>query len=266
MDKAKLMLAVRCYGDSNQPNLVLLHGFLGDKADWHDLMPRLSRHFHCVCIDLPGHGASPHIELVSPGFEQVAQLIQQTLAGIHIDKFHLLGYSLGGRIALHLAKLFPAQLLSVTLESCHPGLTIEAEKHARLQSDKKWHQLLTTCPISTFLARWYQQGVFADLSKVARSRLIERRQHNNPAALGAIYLATSLGLQQDLSIIPNQSAIKWHYFVGKDDSKFSSLAQAWQQQASITLNYFDNVGHNVHLANGQAFCERLIQQLIQDTQ
>lgn len=264
MDKAELILSSRCYGHSFKPALVLLHGFLGSKQDWDALMPSLSQHFHCVCLDLPGHGESPSVALEQPGFVQVARLIRRTLSTLKIDHFHLLGYSLGGRIALHLAQLMPENMMSVTLESCHHGLSNEVQRAERINNDKLWDNRLQNLSIDAFLTLWYRQGVFTDLTADARVQLIERRRHNDTTALRSVYLATSLGFQQDLSLIPNQSITPWHYFVGKNDNKFSSLAENWRSKAAITLHYFENAGHNVHLADGEAFCHTLIQHLLKD--
>lgn len=256
------MLASRCYGQPTNPCLVLLHGLLGDKQDWQDLMPRLSQHVYCVCLDLPSHGDSPSLALPSPGFMQVASLIRRTLTALNIETFHLLGYSLGGRIALHLAQLMPQQILSVNLESCHPGLTSQALREQRLHSDKQWHERMLQMSLNEFLNLWYRQTVFSDLSDSARAQLIQRRSHNKLAALQQIYLPTSLGLQQDLSCLPHQLGVPWHYYVGGQDDKFAALATAWQQRAPLTLHRFEHGGHNIHLSCCDAFCTTLIEQLI----
>ncbi|MCE9680125.1 2-succinyl-6-hydroxy-2,4-cyclohexadiene-1-carboxylate synthase [Shewanella sp. AS1] len=258
------MLATRCYGLVEKPTLLLLHGFLGDKDDWQALMPRLSQRFYCICMDLPGHGDSPALPLPSPGFEQVAQQIQSSLSDLGVERFHLLGYSLGGRIALHLLPLMGEAILSITLESCHPGLASDALRRERLTQDNQWNERLQQVSIEAFLDLWYQQGVFADLSDKQRQQLIARRRYNKIQGLSAIYLPTSLGQQQELIHLPNQYPIAWHYLVGKDDTKFSALAAKWQTQAPIQLHYFDNAGHNVHLAQGEAFCHTLEAILLKD--
>ena len=195
------MLASSCYGDPSKPALLLLHGFLGDKQDWQALIPSLSLHFYCICLDLPGHGNSPSIKLDKPGFIAVSQLIEHTLAALNVSSFHLLGYSLGGRIALHIVQLMPEQVLSVTLESCHYGLDSQALRDDRLENDKLWDEQLQNLTMTEFLSLWYRQGVFADLTDNARAQLIKRRSNNTAAGLRSIYLATSLGRQQNLSLI-----------------------------------------------------------------
>ncbi|MGL5359595.1 MAG: alpha/beta fold hydrolase, partial [Shewanella sp.] len=203
------MATLARYGDSSLPALVLLHGLLGTKADWLPLLPRLSQHFHCVCLDLPGHGehqpALTEADMVA-GFDFCVQDILARLDALHLSQFHLYGYSLGGRIALQLAKAYPERLNSLLLESCHPGLTSAKERAARAENDAMWAERLVKLPTQDFLTLWYQQPVFADMSPEQRQRTIAMRQSmldSHPqTALKAIYLATSLAAQAPLWQVP----------------------------------------------------------------
>ncbi len=258
------MLALSCYGDKAKPALVMLHGFLGNQADWQSIVVHLTEHFYCVCVDLPGHGQSPTISLLTPGFEQIAEQIQIAIDALAIEKYHLLGYSLGGRIALHLARDHADKLLSLCVESCHPGLDSAEEKLLRGKSDLDWSHKLASLPIDEFLSLWYQQGVFAELSIEARQQLINKRSHNNQAGLLSIYLASSLAEQTNLWDLPNLIKITCHYIVGRHDSKFLALATRWQQVAPINVHAVELAGHNVHLAAPIDYSRKLIQLLTED--
>ncbi|AQS35518.1 2-succinyl-6-hydroxy-2,4-cyclohexadiene-1-carboxylate synthase [Shewanella psychrophila] len=260
------MLALTCHGDKANPALVMIHGFLGSGADWTPLLPELTRYFYCICIDLPGHGNSPALSLDTPGFYRVAAEIHQSISALHINMYHLLGYSLGGRISLHIARQNSEQILSLHMESSHPGLTTASDKEVRLRNDKMWNSRLTSLNLNEFLNAWYQQGVFSELSVVARQALVEKRSKNSAQALQSIYLATSLAVQEDLSQLPNQISAPCHYYVGKDDSKFLALALNWQDQSSLTVHQFDRAGHNIHLAAANKFCQQLILQLTETPQ
>jgi len=260
------MLALSDHGDSRKPALVMLHGFLGSKNDWDTVLPDLLPHFYCICIDLPGHGQSSALPAGASGFEQVASTIQTSLNSLSIDKYHLLGYSLGGRIALHLAQAYPDNLLSLSLESSHPGLQSVAERQARAQSDHVWSEKLSSVPIESFLSLWYQQGVFAELTESQRQALIQKRSRNNSEALLTVFEPTSLAKQRDLWQLPSQLQLPCHYFVGENDSKFSALASRWASQVSIQVHSIVDAGHNVHLASPTLFCRLLIKHLIEDAQ
>ncbi|MGI2170154.1 2-succinyl-6-hydroxy-2,4-cyclohexadiene-1-carboxylate synthase [Shewanella sp. MF05960] len=254
------MVIIRRFGHPSLPALVMLHGFLGSKDDWSTLMPSLSQHFHCICIDLPGHGANT-LALASPGFSQVAAHIVAKVSELGINQFHLLGYSLGGRIALHIAQDFPNALLSLTLESAHPGLIDDIQRDARAKSDLLWAKKLQQLTITAFLSLWYQQTVFNDLSKIHKQQLIALRNNNNPQRLNNCYLATSLSLQQDCRAVLNQLSCPCFYLYGEDDSKFAQVAKDWQAQyrnAKLILQPLAAAGHNIHSLHPRLFSDTLL--------
>ncbi|SHI21535.1 2-succinyl-6-hydroxy-2,4-cyclohexadiene-1-carboxylate synthase [Ferrimonas marina] len=254
-------LAVTRWGQPECPPLVLLHGFLGSADDWQPVASQLGQHFHCHAIDLPGHGQSRDIQLgPPPAFDEVVQRLLARLSAL--PAFHLLGYSLGGRIALHLAQQLdqqaPQRLLSLTLESAHPGLTEAEQKQQRLTADQQWHDRLQQLPLHKFLEQWYRQGVFADLAPARRQAMIQARRGNDPQALSALYLGTSLGHQQDLRTLASTRPLT--LLTGERDSKFTALGQAWAAQYP-TLNHrvITGAGHNIHATAPQAFAQALLQ-------
>ncbi|MEZ9594307.1 2-succinyl-6-hydroxy-2,4-cyclohexadiene-1-carboxylate synthase [Shewanella sp. 10N.261.52.F9] len=254
------MLSYCCSGNANAPAVVFLHGFLGSKDDWSEIILQLKDDFYCISIDLPGHGDNKVIsayELPTPGFNRCAELVAATLSSLNISQFHLVGYSLGGRIALHIAKLYPEQLLSLVLESCHPGLESKADKIARKQNDSAWANKLSTLPISEFLQLWYQQAVFNNLTTTEQHALVLKRSHNNPLVLANCYQATSLAEQGNLWNIPSQLKVASHFIAGHQDSKFMALAKRWQEQQPLSLHCINASGHNVHLAAPQPFSNKL---------
>ncbi|WP_299802801.1 2-succinyl-6-hydroxy-2,4-cyclohexadiene-1-carboxylate synthase [uncultured Shewanella sp.] len=256
------MLSYCTSGSIGSPAVVFLHGFLGSKEDWQEIIEQLADDFFCVSIDLPGHGGngiddSNSLKLPTPGFIPCAELIHTTLEQLNVSQYHLVGYSLGGRIALHLARLYPQALLSLTLESCHPGLQELDARTERKANDMAWAQKLQTLPIKDFLALWYQQAVFSDLTKTEREHLIDKRAHNQPLMLGNCYRATSLAEQEDLWDTPSLLPISSHFIAGHQDHKFMALAKRWQQQQPLLLHSIEASGHNVHLAAPQAFAKQL---------
>ncbi|MBV7316315.1 2-succinyl-6-hydroxy-2,4-cyclohexadiene-1-carboxylate synthase [Shewanella sp. NIFS-20-20] len=251
----------QCHGDKSLPPLVLLHGFLGSAADWQDYVGYLSHQCYCICIDLPGHGGSRAVSLPTPGLMPCAELILTLLAQLGIERFHLQGYSLGGRVALHIAKRAPHALLSLHLESCHPGLLSADERATRLAADHLWAQQLLSQPLADFLAAWYQQAVFTDLSTAQRQALIAKRSQNDAAALHHCYCSTSLGLQQNMRAVP--ASLDCHFYAGSDDAKFLALAQQWQQSAGPTCHLISHAGHNIHQAAPRALAHKVLTHIYQ---
>lgn len=94
--------------------LVLLHGFMEDNTIWEDMEPFLSENFTLIKIDLPGHGKSEIIAEVQT-MELMAEEVKRVTDYIGLEKFHLLGHSMGGYTSLAFADKFPEKLKSLTL-------------------------------------------------------------------------------------------------------------------------------------------------------
>ncbi|GIU25977.1 2-succinyl-6-hydroxy-2,4-cyclohexadiene-1-carboxylate synthase [Shewanella sp. MBTL60-007] len=251
------MLSYHTAGKIGAPCVVLLHGFLGSKEDWNEIVEQLGDDFFCVSLDLPGHGASKSAMLPTPGFNQCAELIHTTLKQLNVSQYHLVGYSLGGRIALHLARLHPQALQSLCLESCHPGLQEQTARAERKANDMAWTQKLQTLPIREFLALWYRQAVFSDLTEAEQAKLIDKRARNSALQLLNCYQATSLAEQEDLWDTPSLLSVSCHFIAGYQDHKFMALAKRWQEQQPLSLHSIEASGHNVHLAAPRAFSKQL---------
>lgn len=237
----------------NDTALVLLHGLLGDGNDWQPVIDRLPGH-HCIALDLPGHGQ--HHELRVNDFEQSHQWLCRELASRGIERYLLVGYSLGGRLALYHASREPAGLSGLLLENCHPGLPA-VERAARIAHDESWAERFEREPLADVLEDWYRQGVFADLDEAARARQIARRLGNDGKAVATMLRATSLGKQPDLASWLAQGGLPVTYVSGKRDHKFHQLACLMASQHR-KINHLElDGGHNLHAHQPEAFARLL---------
>ena len=120
-------------GNSQKPALVFLHGFLGSGKSWLKIAQSFSENYFCILPDLPGHGENTKGDLAyALDFDIVTAWLSDLLDQIPVSKVHLVGYSLGGRVALNFACRHPKQILSLTLESANPGIMDESERARRL--------------------------------------------------------------------------------------------------------------------------------------
>ncbi|XBS68617.1 alpha/beta fold hydrolase [Acerihabitans sp. KWT182] len=107
-------------GKAGRPWLIWLHGLLGSGADWAPVLPYFDG-WPQAALDLPGHGAS--CAIAPESFAAVSQGLAHTLASLGIEHYILIGYSLGGRIALyHACRNSPAGLRGLFVEGAHPGV------------------------------------------------------------------------------------------------------------------------------------------------
>ena len=198
---------------------VFLHGFLGTANDWRalcDYLPPLP----CFGIDLPGHGASPF----TPHFCEEMPLFDEPI--------HLIGYSMGGRLAIQYYRRFPERIASLTLLSTHPGLMNEEEKRKRLEGDQQWAKRLMEQDFELFLRDWYAQPIFGGFIPD-----LTARKRQNRASLAQALVSYSLGRQTYCR--PDA-----HYLVGEKDAKFRAL----HPKAAI----IPGSAHAIHLENPQA--------------
>ncbi len=94
--------------------LVAIHGLGSASSAWDLVRPELSKRFEFITLDLPGHGSAFMFANREMNPVRISQIILEELKSIGIDKFHLIGNSLGGWIALEMAAAFPENVLSVT--------------------------------------------------------------------------------------------------------------------------------------------------------
>lgn len=248
-------------GKPGYPWLVFLHGFSGDCREWQVVGEMLSN-YPRLYLDLPGHGGSGNIGVT--GFNEMSTMLTRTLLSYNILNFWLIGYSLGGRIAMFHACQQPKGLLGVTVEGGHPGLQDADARQARLASDRRWATRFRSEPLEKVFADWYQQPVFASLTDAQRDALITLRSQNNGAALAMMLEATSLAVQPDLRTALSARDFTFDYLYGERDEKFAALAA----ELSAVCHAIPNAGHNAHRENPDAVAASLAQKLrlrIKDT-
>jgi pimeloyl-ACP methyl ester carboxylesterase len=104
--------------------LLLLHGIGSTREDFTAVRPQLEEDFDVLAVDLPGHGRSPTLAR-RPTVAALADAVEADLDSMQVDRVHVLGNSLGGRIGLELA----ARGRALSLVAISPsGLNVPAER------------------------------------------------------------------------------------------------------------------------------------------
>lgn len=243
-------------GDSDRPAVVFVHGFLGSSADWKDAMSALGDRVLCIAVDLPGHGASLGLPPEAYTFEGAAHRVLGVLDDLGRERATLVGYSMGGRLALYLALRHPERCAGLFLESASPGLEHEKERATRRAADAERALRLETEDLEEFLHDWYRQPLFASLSRDDESlqRTIETRLRNDPAELAKSLRGMGTGdqppLWQELAGLRAPALA----VAGELDEKFVALSRRMEDSnPRIRTAVVPGVGHNVRVEAPEAY-------------
>ncbi len=233
----------------SSPTVFALHGFLGSGQDFQPIAKDSA--FQLIA---PNLFQGNDFDLSS--FEAVATKIADQMKNTSGKKIFV-GYSLCGRIGLHILKLFPESFDHYVFLSTHPGLNSESEKSERKAIDLLWSQKLHNLSWPDFLAAWNAQPVFTDGSEPQRHEATYNKQQLEKAF---IYL--SLGLQQNMNdvLLKNKSKISW--VVGDKDTKFVSIAEDLKQKKILESYSRIFSGHRILFDSRTAELQELISKLL----
>ncbi|MFE1748778.1 2-succinyl-6-hydroxy-2,4-cyclohexadiene-1-carboxylate synthase [Coleofasciculus sp. H7-2] len=249
-------------GSADKPIILFLHGFMGDCNEFNQVISFLSDQFCCLAVDLPGHGQTKVMggdECYKMG--NTAHALLHLLEQLSIEKCFLVGYSMGGRLALYLTLYFPERFPKVVLESASPGLKTERERWKRLQRDLELSQELLTTNFSAFLTNWYNQQLFVSLKKHPKfEQMIESRLQNHPFELAKSLRNLSTGCQPSLWEALKQNQNPLLLLVGEYDNKFRIInSEMASLCGAAKVNLISNCGHNIHLENPRVFFDQVRQ-------
>ncbi len=206
-----------------------LHGAVGAAGDWRGFASRLaSSGIGSRAVDLWRFLACGPLGLADFGKALNAETGGEVFRG---SGRILLGYSMGGRLALHALLEQPHPWQAAVIISAHPGLENAAERSARTAGDAEWAAKAFTGEWGTFLAEWDAQPVLegSAIREPAASRQLAMRR----GEVARSFLDWSLGAQAPLWDRLGEIRVPVLWIAGERDAKFRALAQ---RAASLTPN------------------------------
>ena len=236
------------------PILLLLHGFTGSGAAWADQLPELARRVEATALDLPGHASNSEPRSI----EATADAIADELGG---RRAHLLGYSLGARIALRLAVAHPEAVDRLILESPSAGIADAEEREARRRADEQLADEIERDGIEAFVARWERNPIFAshaelDPDVTARQRAIRLGQ--DPHALAGSLRLAGQGAMEPLHDRLGEVRARTLVIAGSLDPARSRAELVAAGIPNARLAIVPGVGHTPHLERPGAFLPLVI--------
>lgn len=235
---------------------VLLHGFTGSAEAWPPaiLSSVAASGLDPIPLDLPGHGrnrgaSSPDAFTLDAAVASVADAS---------DGGPLIGYSMGGRIALHVASRQPELVSRLVLESASPGLRSERERAARIAHDAELAERILADGIEAFVDMWERLPIFASRKRLAapvKAAVRARTLRNDPRSLAAALQGFGTGTLPSLWQHLPRIEVPTLLIAGELDVKFVAIAE---QMSALLPNgrlvVVPEAGHTVHLERPDAWC------------
>ncbi len=202
-------------------SLVLLHGFSGTHRAWDQVVALLDpERYRPLALDLPGHGAAADSERPISFSSCVTAVL-----GAAPERFVLAGYSMGGRIAMHVALAAPERIERLVLIACNPGIEDAAERAGRRASDEALASELERIPFEEFIERWRRQPLFAaDPPEVGVLARADQRR-NRPDALAAVLRGLGTGEMRSQWESLGELRMRVTVLVGDRDAKFMAIGR-----------------------------------------
>lgn len=219
--------------------LILVHGFTQTAASWDAIEYRLGALGHeVVSLDAPGHGAHSDTHL---GLWQSADLL-----AAEGGRGTWVGYSMGGRLALHVALSHPELVERLVLVGATPGIESVAERLERQASDELLAEDLERDGLEPFLARWLSQPLFATLSDEHAG--LDARRSNTVAGLAASLRLMGTGAQDSLWPRLSEITAPTMLVAGALDEKFTAIAERMAEaMPDAHVASLNGCGHACHL-------------------
>ena len=238
--------------------LLLLHGFTGSMRTWTPHIPALRNQFQVITLDLVGHGGSDApLDPARYRTDMCIKDVLHVLDYLQIDSFHMLGYSLGGRVALSIATNHPQRIRSLIIESATPGLSDPVERRQRILSDDALAELIESEGVEAFVNQWEKLSIFITqrlLPRTVQDELRQQRLRNTPRGLINSLRALSTGVMPPVWDKLSRLTMPVLLIAGDLDKKYVQLAITMNAQIKGSrLAVVPGSGHTVHLERPAEF-------------
>lgn len=262
--------------DSAAP-LVLVHGFSQQADSWNDVAGKLSVNLPVYAFELVGHGKSnkPTSSAAYTLREQAKSLLAflRFVAVCHDGVSPaLVGYSMGGRVALSAWVDFPLEFSAcvscLVLESVGFGSESEHDRLATEKRDKQHAARLRSAGLCEFMNTWENAQVFASqkaLPDKVRAEVRASRMNNDSEALARSFEYAGQhempSRKRVLEVLSGaqSNALPVLYLAGGKDEKYRTLSQELLDFNHIQIRIVPEIGHNVHLEAPDIYARALEQ-------
>ena len=233
--------------------VLLIHGFTGSHKSFQKVSSFLSSQFKVITVDMIGHGQSMNYESKNYTFDKSINDLNKILDSLSIKKINLIGYSLGGRLAMQFALKNIAKLSSLIICSASYGIEKKEDRENRVLSDKKIVTMLENKPIETFVKYWKNLDIWdseKNLSVERRNKINKIRLSQNKIGLALNLSYQGQGKQEFIGNKLKKIKTKSLIMYGSNDSKYKEMSKEISKEIQNSkLLMVPNSGHNIILEN-----------------
>jgi esterase len=250
-------LYAREFGGDASPPIVLLHGLLGSSRNWVSAGRLLAEHRRVIALDLRNHGESPHSEGMD--YPSLARDVVAWIDVMQVPAVHLVGHSMGGKVAMLLACEYPELVRSLTIvdiaDKAYPPHLEDAFCAMRAIDPGNFHRLLEA-----------EQAMIPYGLEESLRRFLVTNLRRNPQGT----FDWQIHLEAIHRALPELAArsIQFHHryegpvqLIRGEQSDFVEPRDVESMKGpfpSITEVYIRDAGHNVHIDQKERFVEALV--------
>ena len=240
--------------------VTLLHGFTQRGRSWREVISKMPEGYMWVVPDLRGHGETQTKPGAPCTMDACTGDLEMLWSHLGVGQTHLVGYSMGGRLALHVAARRPDRILSLLTIGAHAGLD-EQSRLGRRQGDESLAQRIEQDGIEAFVNYWSGLAMFAGLERrgpgfVAQVRA--ERLDNRVAGLACSLRGMGAGMMEPVWEDLSRVTFPCTFVAGQHDHGY--VASARRLFATVTRGRVEVVpraGHTVHQERPEAFARVL---------
>lgn len=223
---------------AGEPALTFLHGFTQTKISWLPIATTMGVHHRCVLLDAPHHGEAQALDI---GFADAANLVSQAATNTV-----LVGYSMGGRLALAASLHDSSHLRALVLVSSTAGIESDEERRGRRRTDEALADRIESIGTAAFLDEWVAQPIFS--GTIIAPEDLAGRLSNSPHSLAQSLRTCGTGVQPSYWGELSGITIPTLIVVGERDTKFTEIGNRLNDEIRASeLIVIANAGHAVHL-------------------
>jgi 2-succinyl-6-hydroxy-2,4-cyclohexadiene-1-carboxylate synthase len=232
---------------------VFVHGFTQTSNSWKPIAGRFAADgYEAIVVDAPGHGESANVRAdLRRGADMLTALCG---FGVYV------GYSLGGRLCMHAALMYPHLVRGLAVVGASPGIADESERADRRASDNQLADHIIDVGVDAFLDEWMAEPLFAGMGLDDEQRA--DRLRNTPEGLASSLRHAGTGAQGSLWPRLREMNMPVLTIAGELDHKFAAIGR--QVAASVPEGEsveIPGVGHAAHLQDPEAVLDVLVRWL-----